>query len=536
MPSITKKNQNYNNALLWRNAIYTSSNVCPVAYVFIGNHLPYSNEIDPNTIKDTIVDEKDAWDKMYAAKRVTANDIELVIPKVNWLTNSKYNQYDDTVTISDLVRGNTTLGVKPMYVITSDRNVYKCVSNNSSANSTVEPTGDYTTSNGNIATADGYIWKYMYNVKPSNKFLTDNWIPAPQDTTFLDYSVSNIGVVDGELTTIVVTNVGSNYRQASNVVVDSFTTGQTTLRLTSTALILNVFSISALSNLANMAISGTGLPADTYISSIDNSTGIITLSNATTSSGGGGSNITINTRIYIQGDGTGAVATATISNTTSGVSAANANISKVTITTIGTGYSSANVFVYGSGFGANARAILSPKYGHAFNPAKELNANNVMASVRIGEIDTTENGLISANTSFRQFGLLKDPHKYGSNTSVQPFNANTVISQTTNLNIVAGLNYTLNEYVYQGSSPTDALAYGYVNAQTSNGVRLTQVKGTFRPGLSLIGTTSGISRTVTTVSNPEFQPYSGDILYIENAISTGRTDGQAENIKLIISF
>jgi hypothetical protein len=55
-----------------------------------------------------------------------------------------------------------------MYVITSARNVYKCVSNNASANSTVEPSGDYTTSNGNISTGDGFVWKYMYNVKPSN--------------------------------------------------------------------------------------------------------------------------------------------------------------------------------------------------------------------------------------------------------------------------------------------------------------------------------------------------------------------------------
>jgi len=51
-----------------------------------------------------------------------------------------------------------------MYVMTSARNVYKCLSNNNSALSTVEPTGDYTSSNGNIATSDGYIWKYMYNI------------------------------------------------------------------------------------------------------------------------------------------------------------------------------------------------------------------------------------------------------------------------------------------------------------------------------------------------------------------------------------
>jgi hypothetical protein len=55
-------------------------------------------------------------------------------------------------------------------------------------------------------------------------------------------------------------------------------------------------------------------------------------------------------------------------------------------------------------------------------------------------------------------------------------------------------------------------------------------------GLPLIGATSGSSRTVITSVNPEFQPYSGDIVYTENAVKTDRTDGQAENIKLVIRF
>jgi hypothetical protein len=33
---------------------------------------------------------------------------------------------------------------------------------------------------------------------------------------------------------------------------------------------------------------------------------------------------------------------------------------------------------------------------------------------------------------------------------------------------------------------------------------------------------------------PEFQPYSGPILHTENVTKITRTDGQAENIKLIV--
>ena len=533
MAAITNKKLSFNTAEQFKES-FSEANPT-IAYVFIGNHVPYANEASPDSIVDTISAEKNTWDNIFAAKRATGNDVELVVPKINWTSNTKYRQYDDTIEVATLLSSNTTQNLKPMYVITSARNVYKCVSNNASANSTVEPSGDYTTSNGNISTGDGFVWKYMYNVKPSNKFLTTQWIPAPTSTAALDYGVNSSGVVDGELTTIVVTNSGVNYRQASNIRVDSFTSGQTSLKLSNTSLTLSVFSIPTLSNLSNLTISGTGIASDTFISSISNTTGIITLSAATNAIGGNANNITISTRVYIAGDGIGAVASATLSNTSSGASAAQANISKITVSTIGSDYTTANAFIYGSGSGAQTRVILPPKFGHSFNPAKELSANNVMVAVRIGEIDSTEQGLISIDTSFRQIGLLRDPYKYGSTVAANTATANSVISQTTNLDVVAGSSFSLNEYVYQGSV-SNPNAYGFINAQTTNGVRLTKVKGTFVTGLPLIGFNSGSSRTVTAIAQPEFEPYTGDIMYTENITKLDRADGQAENIKLVVSF
>lgn len=534
MPSIVTHKLSFHNAEQFKEA-FSEANTPSISYVFIGNNVPYANESSPDPIVETVNTEKQAWDNMFAAKKITGNDLSLVIPRFDWTANTKYRSYDDTIEFGDLFTANTTQNLKPMYVFTSGRNVYKCVSNNNSANSTVEPSGDYNTSNGNIGTADGYIWKYMFNVSSSNKFLDDNWVPAPTSTDALDFGVSPLGVVDGELTSIIVTNSGTNYRQASNIKFDGFTSGQTSLKLSNTNLVLEIFSIPTLANLANMSISGTGISTGSYITSLSTITGIINLSAATTSAGGNANNITVSTRVYIEGDGTGAIALATLSNTSSQVSAANANVSKISVTTIGTGYGFANAFIYGSGTNANCRVVLPPKFGHAYNPAKELNANNVMVSVRIGEIDSSENGLISTDTSFRQVGLLRDPYKYSSTVVANTSTANSVISQTTNLSVVAGLSYTLNEYVYQGSvnNPT---AYAFVNAQTTNEVRLTKVKGTFLPGLSLNGLTSGVSRTIVSVTNPEFKPYAGDILYIDNELKIDRVDGQAENIKFVVKF
>ena len=490
-----------------------------IQYVFIGNHTPYSNESSAPNIVETVSSEKTVWDNMFAAKRVTANDVELVIPRVNWTANTKYRQYDDTITLSDLISGNTSQNLKPFYIITSDRNVYKCLSNNFSANSTVEPTGDYSTSQGAISTADGYIWKYMFNVKSSNKFLNANWVPTPTRSaaasTLTDYNLNDSGVVEGELTTVVLSSGGSGYFDTS-IAVTPFATGCTVLTVANTSNIK-----------ANMSVSGTGIPTGSIISSLDSPNNKITISSATTSNGGGsGANLSISTRVYFDGDGTGATGTATL---------ANGSISKITLTTIGTGYTRSNVFIFGSGTGANARTIIAPKYGHAKNPAKDLLAKNVMVSSQIGQVDSSENGLISVTTSFRQYGLFRNPHKYGQSARANNSTANSVISQARTLTITPGPSYTLNEYVYQGSA-NNASAYGYVYSQTATAVKVTQVTGTFTVGLSLIGLTSGVSRTVVAQSNPEFEPYSGDILYVENEQKTDRQDGQAENIKFVIQF
>lgn len=524
MTSVTSKKLSYITAVQFKESFYEPSP--EVGYVFIGNHLAYANESNPPIITDSVFDEKTSWDNMYAAKRITGNDVELVIPKVIWTSNTKYKQFDDQVTLSDLLTGNTTLNVKPMYVITSQRNVYKCLSNNSSANSTVEPTGDYTSSNGNIATSDGYFWKYMYNVKPSNKFLSGDWIPVPTSTSQLDYGVNAIDVVDGELTTIVVSNTGSNYYERSLYASPTFNIGCSSLTIYTT-IDQPFVNISA-----NMSLSGVGIAPGTYVTAVDTPNTKITISTPTVATGGGtaaANQMSLTTRVYVEGDGTGVVATPTLSNT---------NVSKITVSTIGISYSRANAFVFGTGSGAIARPILDMKYGHAYNPARELGASNVMVSVRIGEIDSTENGLISANTTFRQYGILVNPHKYGDANTITSVNADSVISQTTGVQLGSGVLYDFDEFVYQGTSPTTANAYGSLITQSvvTNVVKLTNVKGTFIAGAPLIGANSGTSRLVINSTPPTFQPYSGDLLYTENAVKTTRADGQAENIKLIVRF
>jgi hypothetical protein len=543
MTSVTTKKLQIIAAKDFKEAFSSNTNTT-VGYVFIGNNTEYADEGSPPNIEDTVKEEKTVWDNMIAAKKVAGGDVELVIPRVLWTANTKYRQFDDTISFATLFSANTTQNLKGMYVMTSERNVYKCVSNaitsnGVTSNSTVMPTGTYTTSNGNIATSDGYIWKYMYNVKPSNKFLTVDWMPVPESTAQFDYDVSATGVVPGELVSVIVTANGSNYREASNIVVDSYASGSKHLAFSNTVIVREVFSISSLANLANMTISGTGIATGTYISAIEDSNGNITLSSSTTANGGGAntlSHLAFATRVYIDGDGTGVIANTVISNTSINASAVEANIAQIKVTTIGKSYTVANAYIYGSGSGATARVILPPKYGHAYNSSKELFANNVMVAVRIGEIDATEGGKISANTNFRQYGLLINPHKYNSTGSVSLANANTIFVQTSNVTVVSGSAYLLNEYVFQGSDPTNSKAYGFVVDQDANVIKISKKYGSFDVGAILTGADSGIQRVITASSNPDLEPYTGDIVYAENTTKIDREEGQAENIKLIVRF
>ena len=504
-------------------ASFQPDSVDGVNYVYISRHLPWANEASPEITTDTVFTEKDVWNNLIAAKKITSNDVEIVIPRQEWQANVYYRQYDDTITLDDLLTANASQNLYPMYVMNSEKNVYKCLSNGVSSITEEEPIGENLGNGGIITTSEGYIWKYLYNIDDGNIFLTNTWIPAPTSTVDLEYNGSSLTTIDGEITTVIVTNPGLGYRN-SNVQVSAFNTSCSVLTVSGTVDIPNTI-------FTNMSVSGNGIITGTYVTAVDPINRKVNLSISTNSSGGDTGNlISISTRVVIQGDGTSAFGSATLSNT---------SIEKITLSNYGRDYNWSNIIIYGTATGSNvsnARAIISPKFGHGFNSAKELGGHNVMIAVRVGEVDTTEGGIISANTSFRQYGLLKNPYKYGESTAISYSNANTVISQTHDVTLIAGSAYDGNEFVYQGNINNPTFS-GYVDTQTSNIINLTNVRGTVTVGTVLKGTTTNpTGRTVFSIKYPELEPYTGDVLYNENIEVVQREDGQAENIKFVVKF
>jgi hypothetical protein len=106
--------------------------------------------------------------------------------------------------------------------------------------------------------------------------------------------------------------------------------------------------------------------------------------------------------ILIEGDGVGATAKAIIDPITQA-------ITKVQITNRGEGYTYANVKVIGNGSGANLRAIISPFGGHGKSSPEELYATNLMFYTNIS--NDLNQGVVVGN-DYRQVGILKDPRVF----------------------------------------------------------------------------------------------------------------------------
>ena len=160
---------------------------------------------------DSIQDEFYSFDDFLAAKRVTSSDVSFVIPRRNWTTGTVYDYYrhdygnfvtGSSSSVQTANSGATALYDATFYVMNSNYDVYKCLDNNSDANSTVEPTG---TSNSILSTADGYKWKYMYSLTAAQRqnFLSTDFIAVATNSTV------SAAAVDGAVNVVKIKTAGS---------------------------------------------------------------------------------------------------------------------------------------------------------------------------------------------------------------------------------------------------------------------------------------------------------------------------------------
>jgi hypothetical protein len=230
-------------------------------------------------------------------------------------------------------------------------------------------------------------------------------------------------------------------------------------------------------------------------------------------------------KVVITGDGVSANATALSSN---GV------ITDVIVVNPGTNYSYANVsIVSASGSGAITDSSTSPIGGHGYDPVAELGCSHVMITA---QFNGSENGHIPTDIDYRQIGILNNPLAL----STYPNFANSSIYKTsTDLVVASGFgSYISDEILYQGSSLATATFTATVLSfnSPSSIISIINISGSPTLNAPIFGNSSGTVRTLLSVSTPDFIPFSGKIIYVENRSGVQRSSDGIEQVKFVLGY
>jgi len=469
-------------------------------YLFIGKSTAYTtatttgSDSSPPTPADAVGEtEYYAWDSMLAAKNIASTDVTYALPRRNWANGTIYDMYKHNISsASTSTSGASNIYDSTFYFLTSDNRVYKVLDNNAgAAYSGSEPTSESTSP----FALGGYVLKYIYSVTSAEaaKYLTTDYMPVSTDSTV------SASATDGKIESLVIT-AGSGQ---TNGTYYAAVYGDGTSQGTSSGAIVRI-------TISGGAIASFGLTAGT---------------DTTIHSGGAG---------YTYG---------TV-NLGSGYTFSD------------TGLSSASAI---GGTGGAIEVMISPKNGHGYDAVVELGGHYVMSATTLTQ---AENDDITIANDFRQVGIVVDPTTYGTTTvATDDTSRQTYIVKMSS----SSGTFEADEKITQASTGSvgkvvewdsiRSLLYFQQERFGDFGTNSTTGDNTAFSGANLItggtsgatGTPSSTTETVTlansnTVSltagyaNPELQPDSGSIIYLENRKPISRSSDQTEDIKIIIEF
>lgn len=241
----------------------------------------------------------------------------------------------------------------------------------------------------------------------------------------------------------------------------------------------------------------------------------------------GGSGYTSAPTVTFKGDGSNAAATATISG---------GAVVKIEMNNesagLGSGYTSADVILSGGGgTGAAARPIIGPIDGIGADPRSDLKASLIMLNTKP---EGTESGEFIVDNDFRQIIVLKNPKDQDSDNQV----TDTSIRGLKYLKMTAiASTFTNDKFIRGATSNTAAfiddidsdLIYYHQNENTGF--------GTFLNGETLNESDGAGAGTILDADlKGVVNPFSGELLYVENRARIVRNIAQQEDIKVVIAI
>jgi hypothetical protein len=488
-------------------------------YSFIGlpNPSDYQSDwdSDPPSPKDNFDQENDYWDTMIALKKINSSDVRQVIARRMWASGTTYDYYRHDYSRSNTAKisGSTNLYSSTFYVINEDYQVYICLQNGTDPDnpngrpSLDQPTFTDLEPRSAGSSGDGYIWKYLYTIKPSEiiKFETSDFIPVPENW---ETSTTNAAVrdnaVDGSIKIVVITNrgvgVGTANRTYTRVPIKGDGTGAECTIIVNNDSQVDSITISNQGSgytFGNVDLVVGGVPTGTVRPSFD-----VIIS----PKGGHGAdiyrelgayNVLLYSRIendnenpdFITGNQISRIGIVQNPEVTSGtVLSANKSSAVFALKLTGIGYSSASFTsdsyvtqTVSAGTTAVGRVV---SYDSTTGVLKYWQDRSLAGFNTVGTAQT------SPQYGFDLTEFTSSPSTGGSLTIIPSSGSNLTIDS-----LFTGISTTINNRTY------------YLGQNFTNGI-----------------------------SSPEVKKYSGNIIYVDNRPSITRSSNQKEDIKVILQF
>ena len=470
---------------------------------------------DPPSPIDNFTNHNDFWDTAIALKKINASDVKQIVKKNSWTSGTTYDYYrhDYSITNPPKHAQGTSLYSSNYFVLNSDFRVYICLKNGTSPEqpdgkpSLDEPT--FTDLEPKVAgtSGDGYVWKYLYTIKPSEliKFDSTEFMPVPSDwATGSDNSAVRDNAIDGGLKVVVIQNRGVGLGTANRTY-------------------------------TRVPIKGDGSGAEcTVVVNADQQIGSVDVTNQ-------GSNYTFGTVDIVAG----------------GLPRPD-SYPQLDVIIPPTGGHGADIY---KELGATNALVYSRIENDSENP--DFITGNQIA--RIGILENPKAFGSSSILTLDKASAAYAMRLTGTGYSSATFTADSIITQTTGTGVTAigkvisydqltgVLKYwqdrTMAGFTTVGAATTTPI-YGFnadrFTADVSDGGSVNITGGSISLGIntafdglstSINNKTYYLGQTFTSgLSNPEVKKYSGNMLYIDHRPAITRSSNQKEDIKVILQF
>lgn len=241
----------------------------------------------------------------------------------------------------------------------------------------------------------------------------------------------------------------------------------------------------------------------------------------------GGVGYSQTTELVISGDGTGLLCQPVIVNGT---------IKSVNVINPGSGYTYVSITPSGSGSGASFRAIISPKGGHGKDAVSELYASTI---IFVNKLSNELNQSLPTTNDYRQISIIKNPKQYSNDSYFRNSIGYTCALLECDINPIntVGFNgFNVDNVLTLLSDTTKTFTIIEKLQRDNKYYLLVQVNDNAIPTSGNTLFVGNFNISISKVTSPTVNKYSGEMLYIDNRVKFASSSEQTIMTSTLISF